>query len=200
MTRASSQDRLRDLEARVASLSLRLTDRLDTSRTSGGGARDEEKEEEEPLTDQVARIARRVADLMAGRERMAAVAANLAAVEPLLEAACSEGGAAAQQLLLMHQASVREDSRHYETIKRLEPLLRENHLTSGGEVDVASLVTRVEEAGGRARRVRQATDALMRANADLTSCMRERVTQWDKRIRALEQQQQQRNLSHQRSS
>lgn len=177
---------IRDLQTRINSLSDRLTSGIESHHHVP-----------DPLIDQLSSVARRVDELMSGRERLSLVSQRLAVIEPLLLVTDigSRDPKVTQELLLLEEDVIREESLLYDEIKRMEPVLSRNHLVNGvaavtdrsnGADGIAAITSRAEEQAGESRRVREETDQLMQFHADLVLCIDSLLAEWDKKIRRIE--------------
>lgn len=187
---SSVSTQIRDLQSRINSLSERLTNGIDQHH---------QHQAEESVSDQLVSVAGRVEELLTGRERLSVVAGKLTSMEHLLiapsigEDESLRDAKMSEELLLLEEQVIREESMYYEEIKRLQPLLDHNHLAesvseteSKSDVTITDLTTAAEDQAEKARQVRLETDQLMQFNADLSKCINDLLAEWDKKIRRIE--------------
>lgn len=171
---------IRELQYRINSLSDRLTSNIDQHHHG----------HEESLMKQLTDVSSKVETLLNGREKVTEVANKLASIESLLlmpDIASGESEAKVkEELLLLEEDVVRAEAVYYAEIKRLEPVLDQNHLSADLSEDViADLTAKAEQDAAAARQIREETDQLMQFNADLNKCMDDMLAEWDKRIKRI---------------
>lgn len=185
-TESMSTTTIRDLQSRINRLNNRLTAGVTAHQTP------------DPLSDQLALVTSRVNDLLSGRQRLNALSVKLAEMQDLLMSPDLESEVdqkVGQELLLLQEDVIQEESVLYRKIQQLEPLLDSNHLSSGVEsvtksVDLMAITSETESQAAAAAQVRSETDQMIQFYSDLMKYTDFMLAEWDKRLKRGEQNKQ----------